>query len=307
MGITGTSEVVAVTNSTQDDAWLPKSSSRTERVWQHPLARWGIVGLLAIVAFSFVGPSLYRASAYTLHMSALLQPPSARFPLGTNNLGRNMLARLMLGGQTSLEVGFAAAIAGMSIGVVYGLVAGYSGGFIDALMMRIVDMLRAIPGLFLLLFVDALVKPSPLILVLLIAGISWHGVSRLVRGEVLRIRSEGYVEAAVAAGASTGLIMRQYLFPNAIGVIIVATTFAIADAILAVAGLSFLGLGLPPPLPNWGAMLANSMAYLPQNAWWLVYPPGFMILLTVLSINFIGDGVRAAFGRSARRAGRRAA
>ncbi len=290
-----------------EDDWAPRSLTRLERVWQHPLARWGILVLLAIMVFCFVGPMLYPASPYTLHMSALLQPPSARFPSGTNNLGRNMLARLMLGGQTSLEVGFAAAIAGMSVGVVYGLVAGYSGGFVDALMMRIVDMLRAIPGLFLLLFVDAIVKPSPLILVLLIAGISWHGVSRLVRGEVLRIRSEGYVEAAVAAGASNTLIMRRYLLPNAIGTIIVATTFHIADAILAVAGLSFLGLGLPPPLPNWGAMLANSMAYLPQNAWWLVYPPGFMILLTVLSINFIGDGVRGAFGRTGGRAARRGA
>lgn len=307
MSTTESSEAVAVGSSTNDEVWMPKTSSRTERVWAHPLARWGIIVLLAIIGFSFVGPILYRPSAYTLHMTSLLQPPSVRFPLGTNNLGRNMLARLMLGGQTSLEVGFAAAIAGMTIGVVYGLVAGYSGGFVDAVMMRIVDMLRAIPGLFLLLFVDAIVKPSPLILVFLIAGISWHGVSRLVRGEVLRIRSEGFVEAAVAAGASKGRIMRQYLFPNAIGVIIVSTTFHIADAILAVAGLSFLGLGLPPPLPNWGAMLANSMAYLPQNAWWLVYPPGFMILLTVLSINFIGDGVRAAFGRNARRAGRRGA
>ena len=295
MSTSESSEAVALKSSASDDVWMPRSSSRTERVWQHPLARWGIIVLLAIIGFSFVGPSVYRASAYTLHMTALLQPPSARFPLGTNNLGRNMLARLMLGGQTSLEVGFAAAIAGMTIGVVYGLVAGYSGGFVDALMMRIVDMLRAIPGLFLLLFVDSVVRPSPLLLVFLIAGVSWHGVSRLVRGEVLRLRSEAYVEGAVSMGASKGAIMRRYLFPNAIGTIIVATTFAIADAILAVAGLSFLGLGLPPPLPNWGAMLADSMAYLPQNAWWLVYPPGFMILLTVLFINFVGDGIRATF------------
>jgi peptide/nickel transport system permease protein len=281
--------------SDQEPTRYPRPISRADRVWRHPLARIGLIGLAAIVAFCFIGPFVYRASPYTLHINHLLQPPSARFPLGTNNLGRNMLARLMLGGQTSLEVGFSAALAGMSIGVIYGVVAGYVGGLVDTLMMRFVDMVRAIPGLFLLLFVDSMVKPSPLILVFLIAGVSWHGVSRLVRGEVLRLREEAYVEAAVALGASRVGIMRRYLFPNAIGTIIVATTFHIADAILAVAGLSFLGLGLPPPLPNWGAMLADSMAYLPQNAWWLVYPPGLMILLTVLFINFVGDGIRSAF------------
>lgn len=287
---------------------MPAPVSRSKKVWRHTLARTGIVGLIVIVLFSFVGPLLYRASPYSLHMFSLLQPPSAHFPLGTNNLGRNMLARLMLGGQTSLEVGFSAALAGMTIGVVYGLIAGYTGGVVDALMMRFIDMLRAIPGLFLLLFVDSLVRPSPLVLVFLIAGVSWHGVGRLVRGEVLRIRTEAFVEGAVATGASKAHIMRHYLFPNAIGTIIVATTFHIADAILAVAGLSFLGLGLPPPLPNWGAMLANSMAYVPQNSWWLIYPPGLMILLTVLFINFVGDGIRGTFdmggGRAQSRGGR---
>lgn len=288
-----------------EELWMPPSVSRVKKVWRHPLARVGLVGLALIVAFSFFGPVFYTASPYALHIAHLLQPPSARFPLGTNNLGRDMLARLMLGGQTSLEVGFSAALTGMTIGVIYGLIAGYTGGIVDTLMMRFVDMLRAIPGLFLLLFVDSVVRPSPLLLVFLIAGVSWHGVSRLVRGEVLRLRSEPYVEAAVSLGGSKGLIMRRYLFPNAIGTIIVATTFAIADAILAVAGLSFLGLGLPPPLPNWGAMLADSMAYLPQNAWWLVYPPGFMILLTVLFINFVGDGIRATFNTRRGRAERR--
>lgn len=285
---------------------MPAQVSRSKKVWRHKLARVGIVGLIVIALFCFVGPLIYRANPYTLHMFRLLQPPSAQSPLGTNNLGRNMLARLMLGGQTSLEVGFSAALAGMTIGVIYGLIAGYTGGVIDALMMRFIDMLRAIPGLFLLLFVDSIVRPSPLVLVFLIAGVSWHGVGRLVRGEVLRLRTEAFVEGAVATGATKARIMRHYLFPNAIGTIIVATTFHIADAILAVAGLSFLGLGLPPPLPNWGAMLANSMAYVPQNSWWLIYPPGLMILLTVLFINFVGDGIRGSFderGRATPRGG----
>ncbi len=280
-----------------EELWsLPEpSGSRFQRIfWHHPLARWGILGVILLTGFSFLGPLLYRASPYTLHLTALLKPPSAHFPLGTNNLGRNMLARLMLGGQTSLEVGFAAAISAMVIGIVYGLIAGYAGGWLDALMMRIVDLLRAIPGLFLLIFLDSLVTPSPMLLVLLIAFTSWHGVSRLVRAEVLSLKRRLFVEASVSSGARPIHIAVRHLFPNILGTVIVATTFMVADAVLVIASLSFLGMGLPPPIPNWGAMLADSMAYLPQHTWWLIYPPGLAVLWTILSISFIGDGLRAA-------------
>ncbi len=282
---------------TMEGLWsLPEpSGSRFQRIfWHHPLARWGILGIILLTGFSFLGPLLYHGSPYTLHLTALLQPPSAHFPLGTNNLGRNMLARLMLGGQTSLEVGFAAAISAMAIGIIYGVIAGYAGGWLDALMMRIVDLLRAIPGLFLLIFLDSLVTPSPTLLVLLIAFTSWHGVSRLVRAEVLSLKSRLFVEASVSSGAGPIHIAVRHLFPNILGTVIVATTFMVADAVLVIASLSFLGMGLPPPIPNWGAMLADSMAYLPQHAWWLIYPPGLAVLWTILSISFIGDGFRAA-------------
>ncbi|MDA8194242.1 MAG: ABC transporter permease [Thermaerobacter sp.] len=281
-----------------DPPELPASElfgSRFRRIfWHHPLAWLGVAGLVGLVGFSFIGPLIYRANPYTLHLTAILQAPSARFPLGTNNLGRNMLARLMLGGQTSLEVGFAAAVSAMAIGVVYGLVAGYVGGWVDALMMRIVDLLRSIPGLFLLIFLDSLVTPSPGLLILLIALTSWHGVSRLVRAEVLSLKHRLFVEASLAVGGGAGHIIFRHLFPNVLGTVIVAATFMVADAVLVIASLSFLGMGLPPPVPNWGAMLADAMAYLPQHTWWLVYPPGLAVLWTILSISFIGNAFRAA-------------
>ena len=271
------------------------SGSRFRRIfWHHPLAWLGIVGITLLTGFSFLGPVLYRASPYTLHLTSILKPPSAGYPLGTNNLGRNMLARLMLGGQTSLEVGFAAAVSAMAIGIVYGVVAGYVGGWVDAVMMRVVDLLRSIPGLFLLIFLDSLVTPSPGLLIVLIAFTSWHGVSRLVRAEVLSLKRRLFVEASQAVGAGPGHIAWKHLLPNILGTVIVATTFMVADAVLVIASLSFLGMGLPPPIPNWGAMLADAMAYLPQHAWWLVYPPGLAVLWTILSISFIGDAFRAA-------------
>jgi peptide/nickel transport system permease protein len=270
-------------------------SSRFARIfWHHPFAWLGIGGLVVLVGFTFLGPVIYSGSPYTMHLTAILKPPSAQFPLGTNNLGRNMLARLMLGGQTSLEVGLVAAVSAMAIGIVYGVVAGYVGGWVDALMMRVIDLLRSIPGLFLLIFLDSFVTPSAGLLILLIAFTSWHGVSRLVRAEVLSLRERTYVEAARAVGAGTARIGFKHLLPNVYGTVIVATTFMVADAILVISSLSFLGMGLPPPVPNWGAMLADSMTYLPEHTWWLVYPPGLAVLWTILSISFIGDAFRAA-------------
>jgi len=273
---------------------VPRWRRTWQIFWQNPLSKMGTFGLLFLLLLCFVGPALYKTSPYATHLTTILHSPDGQFPLGTNNLGRNELARLMLGGQTSLEVGFAAAAASMIMGVIYGMISGFYGGWLDIILMRIIDLLRSVPSLFLLIFLDSVIRPSAGLLVLLISLISWHGVSRLVRGEVLSLKHEPFVEAARISGASSARIIFRHLLPNTLGTIIVAATFMIADAVLLVASLSFLGLGLPPPAPNWGAMLANSMAYLPGNSWWLVYPPGLAILLTVLSINFIGDALRIA-------------
>ncbi|MCY0878870.1 MAG: ABC transporter permease [Firmicutes bacterium] len=265
------------------------------RFWRSPLTIAGVAGLLFLVLFSFVGPLIYRVNPLTINLLHILQPPDAQFPLGTDDLGRNELARLMVGGQASLIVGFASAFVSMVFGTLYGMVAGLAGGWVDTVMMRVVDIILSIPALFILLFLDAVFKPNVALMVVILASTAWLGVARLVRAEVLTIKTRTYVEAARALGASQARIMRYYLFPNYLGTVLVAGTFSVADSILAIATLSFLGLGLPPPAPNWGSDLATAMNYMYQNAWWIIYPPGLAILLAELSINFVGDGLRQAF------------
>jgi peptide/nickel transport system permease protein len=276
-----------------------RAEGRYARNWRvlrrHPLTWAGCAGLLFVVALCFLGPPVYQTDPMAVDILHRLQAPSRLHILGTDDLGRDVLSRLMMGGQLSLEVGFTAAVATTAIGIAYGLTAGYGGRWADTVMMRIVDLLRAVPGLFLLLFVDSVFKPSAGLLILLIAFVAWHDTSRLVRAEVLSLRERMYVQASRAAGASRLRVALLHLLPNAISTIAVTATFRVADAILLVAALSFLGLGLPPPTPNWGAMLATSMSYLPQNAWWLVYPPGVALLIAVVSVNFLGDALREAF------------
>ncbi len=272
----------------------PVRSRSWRAFWHHPLGLAGVIGLVSIVLFCFVGPLIYHASAYTTNITALMQPPSLRFPLGTDDLGRNYLARLMLGGQVSLIVGFAAAVASMAIGVTYGLISGLLGGAVDAVMMRIIDVLLTIPTLFVLLFLDAVFQPNALLLTLILAITSWFGVTRLVRSEVLSIKERDYVEASKAFGASNWHIMLRELLPNVMGTVMVATIFQVAGSIIAIATLSFLGLGLPAPQPNWGEMLSTSMNYMFQDAWWLIYPPGIALLWTLLSINFISEALQNA-------------
>lgn len=264
------------------------------RFWKAGSTRLGTILLLLLVLFSFVGPLFYRHSATAPHLLYTAVTPTARFPLGTDSLGHNVLAQLMVGGQSSLEVGFAAAIVAMVFGTFYGMVSGMVGGWVDTILMRIVDIMLAVPAIFILLFLNVAFRPNLLIMIFVLASTSWLGVSRLVRGEVLSIKNQVYVEAAHALGARSGRIMRGYMLPNFIGTVLVASTLGVADAILAMAGLAFLGLGLPPPTPNWGGMLSDGMNYMFQNSWWLIYPPGFCILVSQVSINLIGDGLRGA-------------
>jgi peptide/nickel transport system permease protein len=254
----------------------------------------GIGLFVAIVAFCFLGPLVYHSNAMTPDLLHPMEPPGPGHPLGTDDLGRSELLRMMIGGQLSLEVAFAAAVVSTVFGSAYGLLSGFLGGIWDNILMRIVDVLIALPSIFLLLLVVSIFKPTPTLLVLVIAFTSWFGVARLVRGEVLSIKTHEYIEAVRAIGAGRVRVMLQHLLPNAMGVVVVTATFQIGYAILTVAGLSFLGLGLPPPTPNWGQMLSDAMPYTFQNAWWLIYPPGAAIVLVELAANFVGDALREA-------------
>lgn len=272
-----------------------RGPSPWRRALRNPLGVFGIVTICVVVAFSFAGPLVYHASAYAPHLLHITSPPSIEFPLGTDGVGRDELARLMLGGQASLEVGFAAAFLAMVFGTMYGMTSAYMGGWTDVVMMRVVDVALAVPSLFLLLFLDSVFRPSVLLMIFIFGCTGWFGTARLIRGEVLSLRRRDYVEASIASGARPLRVMVKVILPNLLGILLVSLTFAVGDGIVAVAGLSFLGLGLPPPAPNWGGMLSDSMTYVYQNLWWLIFPPGVMILLCELSVNFVGDALRVGF------------
>jgi peptide/nickel transport system permease protein len=254
------------------------------------LAGLGVVG--AITAFSFAGPLVYHSDQVRVNLDLASLPPGAGHPLGTDPAGFDVLGRLMIGGQSSLELGLAVAVATTMLGTFYGALSGVLGGIADAVMMRVVDTFLAIPSLVLLLILVNLFTPNLVIIIALLTMLSWLSVARLVRGEVLALRARDFVLAARVMGTRTGSIMVRHLIPNAIGVIVVSATFTVSDAILTLSALSFLGLGLPPPYADWGSMLSNGLEYLFDGYWWTVYPAAAILIVTVLAFNLIGDAVR---------------
>jgi peptide/nickel transport system permease protein len=252
--------------------------------------------IIFILLFCFVGPLIYKTNQINTNLIEYMCHPSSAHLLGCDDLGYDELGRLMIGGQTSLEVGLAAAIVSVLFGTLYGAISGFIGGWVDALMMRIVDAGLSIPGIMVIIILSVIFHPSPLIMVFIIAVFYWFGVARLIRGETLSLRTREYVQAVKVIG---GLPMRsvvRHVVPNAIGTIIVQATFAVADSILLLSGLGFLGLGVQPPATDWGSMLASALTYMQGgNYWWLIYPPGIAIILVCIAFNFIGDALRDAF------------
>jgi peptide/nickel transport system permease protein len=259
---------------------------------EHALAVLGVAIVVAFVLFCYVGPLVWRTDQVHIDLAAATERPSRAHPLGTNEVGYDQLGRLMAGGRSSLEVGVAAALLATVFGTLWGAIAGYAGGLLDSAMMRVVDALLAVPALFLLLFLASIARPTAGPLVLVIALIAWLGPARLVRGEALSLRSRDYVTAVRLMGGGPWRAVLRHVAPNAIGVVVVNATFQVADAILVVAALSFLGLGIPPPAANWGEMLSNGINYTYDGYWWLIYPPGLAIVLVVVAFNLVGDGLR---------------
>lgn len=262
---------------------------------QNKLALASAVLIVLIVLFCFVGPLVHPTDQIHTDIAHANQAPSGAHPLGTDEVGYDVLGRLMVGGQTSLEVALGAAAVAVVVGVLWGAIAGFLGGVVDAVMMRIVDAILSIPALFLLLFLAAVATPSVGTLIAVVGLIAWLIPSRLVRGETLSLRKREYVEAVTVMGGGPVRIVVRHIIPNTIGTVMVNATFQVADAILLVAALSFLGLGIPPPAANWGGMLSNGLNYTYSGYWWLIYPPGVAIVLTVVCFNFIGDALRDAF------------
>jgi peptide/nickel transport system permease protein len=262
---------------------------------QNRLAIIGLGTIVLIALFSFLGPHLYVTNQVSTNIADLTQPPSAAHPLGTDTVGYDVLGRLMLGGQSTLEVGLAAAVLSSLIGAVWGGIAGYAGGWVDSLMMRVVDSFLAIPPLLLMMILASAYTPTIPVLIIVIALVSWLITGRLARGDALSLRVREYIQAARMFGAGKGRIIIRHIFPNIIGTIIVQTTLSTANAILLLASLSYLGLGPPPPATNWGEMLSNGLNYIYDGYWWLIYPAGILIVLTVVAFNFVGDALRDAF------------
>jgi peptide/nickel transport system permease protein len=263
---------------------------------QNKLAVVGLIIVVFFVLFCFIGPLIYHSNQVLSDLrSADLPPGSPGHLLGTDDVGYDELGRLMLGGQSALEIGLAAAAIATVFGSLWGAVAGYLGGWVDAVMMRIVDTFLAIPSLFLVLLLASIITPTQGLLIVVIAFSAWLGPARLVRGETLSLRTRDYVQAVRMMGGGNRRSILRHILPNAIGTIVVNATFQVADAILTLAALTFLGFGMPPPHADWGGMLSNGTQFTSNGYWWMIIWPGLCIVLIVVAFNFLGDALRDAF------------
>ena len=256
-------------------------------------ARWGLVLLGIIAAAGLLAPWLAPADPTAIHLEEALLAPSPHHWLGTDQLGRDVASRLLYGARVSLSVGLVAIGLATLVGIAVGAAAGYFGGLVDALLMRAADIMLCFPTLFLILAVVAFIGPMLLNIMAVIGLTSWMGIARLVRAEILSLRTREFVLAARVAGASPCWIIRRHLLPNALAPILVNITFGMAGAILVESGLSFLGIGIQPPTPSWGNMLSEGKATL-GVAWWLTVAPGAAIFLVTLGCHLVGEGLHGS-------------
>lgn len=278
-------------------------------VWRqfrrHRLAMLGLLVLAIIFVSVFFGPLVYTQSPSTVDFSATMQGPSREHPFGTNDMGQDMLARVLKGGQVSLVVAIFAMLVAISLGTLIGALSGFFGKVLDAALMRLTDIFLSLPSLPLLLLIIYLfrdpitevVGPETgifVLMVLIIGGLNWMSLARLVRANFLSLREAEFTTAARALGLPRHRIIRRHLLPNTLGPIIVAATLAVGAAIITESSLSFLGLGFPPDTPTWGRMLFDAQNFV-EFAPAMALAPGLFIFLTVLSINYVGDGLRDAF------------
>ena len=293
-------------------AGLPAPARRHRSLWgdarraffRHRLATAGAAVFLLLVVATLLGPLLYHVKIEDVDFAAATAPPSLRHPFGTDDLGQDVLARVLWGGRISIAVGLSAMLVAITLGTLVGAVAGFFGGFADSALMRLTDVFISIPQLPLLLLIIYLFRDAItsrigtgagifLLLVGVIGGLNWMSTARLVRAGFLSVREKEYVQAARCLGVPAGRQITRHILPNVLSPVIVAATLSVGSAIIAESTLSFLGLGFPPDVPTWGRMLFDATNYLSMAPWMALFP-GLMIFLAVLSINYVGDGLRDA-------------
>jgi oligopeptide transport system permease protein len=267
------------------DAW--------RRLKKNRLAVLGGITLIVIAVAVLVGPLVLPYTYDQIDLNLTNEPPNWQHWFGTDQLGRDILVRSLVGGRISLMVGLVATAVSFLIGVTYGAISGYFGGHVDEVMMRVVDILYSLPYLFLVIVLLAFFSKSILMLFIALGAVSWLTMARIVRGQVLSLKNQEFVEAARAIGVPTSKIIFRHLVPNTLGPVIVYTTLTIPSAMLSEAFLSFLGLGVQPPLSSWGTMVNEGITSISVYPWQLIFP-GVMMAVTLFSLNFLGDGLRDA-------------
>jgi peptide/nickel transport system permease protein len=270
----------------------PKAASFTwRRLKRHRLAMLSIVVVTAIAAVCALAPLIAPYDFDAIDLASIREAPSPDHWMGTDDLGRDLLTRVLFGGRISILIGVLSALIGTGFGSAVGALAGYYGGRVDNLLMRLTDVAYSIPSLPLLIVLASFTEAAAGSMALIIGLLSWMATARVVRGEVLSIKETAYVEAARGLGAGSGRIILGHVLPNAVGPILVGATLAVGNAIILESSLSFLGLGVQPPTPTWGNMLMDAQATMASKPWLTIFP-GLAILLVVLSVNFIGDGLQ---------------
>ncbi|MFJ5623372.1 ABC transporter permease [Peribacillus loiseleuriae] len=261
--------------------------------------KWFVNALLCYLLFlllvTFLAPVLTPYDPLSIGLAKTLQPPTSVHLFGTDELGRDVLTRLLYGGRVSLTVGAAAMMMALVIGAGFGVVSGFLGGVADRIMMRILDALISIPSILLMIGIQVLIPASLLSVVVIIGMTSWMPIARLIRTEILSLKGETFIQASVVVGASSSQLLTRHLLPQCLPTIIVMSISGVSHAILSEATLSFLGIGIPPHEPSWGNMLMGAQSYLLSGAWWIALFPGLLITCTVLAVTYLGDVLQDRF------------
>ncbi len=299
---TNTSEATVVDTAANEtnlsESIVPMWRQRLRIFTHNKLAVASVLFIVALVLFCYLGPILYHTNQ-TNQASALSAvwnaKPSMHHLLGTDSSGFDELGRIMYGGEYSLSLGILAGIITIIVGTIYGMISGFLGGIVDTIMMRILDAFLSIPILFLLITLIAVFQRSTVFLIVIIGVTGWFGNARIIRGDALLIKKLEYSQAATAMGGSKWHIIKRHVFPNSMSNIVTVATFSVADAILFLSTLGFLGLGIPAPQTDWGTMLQNGAVQQPNGYWWEIYPTAVVFVLLIVAITYVGEALRDSF------------